>query len=38
MPEGKGGMMHRNVIFRSDKVPSPFSAFDGTGEDLCMPT
>ena len=33
-PEGKFGMMHRNVIFRSDKVPHPFSAFDGTGEDL----
>ncbi|HEY5803441.1 MAG TPA: DUF3604 domain-containing protein [Lysobacter sp.] len=33
-PEGKGGMMHRNVIFRGDKVPYPFSAFDGTGEDL----
>jgi hypothetical protein len=33
-PEGKGGMMHRNVIFRSDTVPMPFSAFEGTGEDL----
>jgi len=34
-PEGKGGMMHRNVIFRSDKVPETvFSAFEGTAEDL----
>lgn len=33
-PEGKGGMMHRNVIFRSATVPKPFSAFEGTGEDL----
>ncbi len=34
-PEGKGGMMHRNVIFRTDKVPETvFSAFEGTGEDL----
>jgi hypothetical protein len=34
-PEGEGGMMHRNVIFRSDKVPETvFSAFEGTGEDL----
>jgi len=33
-PEGGGGMMHRNVIFRSKTVPYPFSAFDGTGEDL----
>ena len=34
-PEGGGGMMHRNVIFRSDKVPDTvFSAFEGTGEDL----
>jgi hypothetical protein len=33
-PEGGGGMMHRNVIFRSDTVPAPFSAFEGTGEDL----
>lgn len=28
-------MMHRNVIFRSDVVPSNvFSSYDGTGEDL----
>ncbi|MYM62935.1 DUF3604 domain-containing protein [Pseudomaricurvus sp. HS19] len=34
-PEGQGGMMHRNVIFRSDSVPDTvFSAFEGTGEDL----
>lgn len=33
-PEGQGGMMHRNVIFRSATVPRPFSAFEGTGEDL----
>lgn len=34
-PEGKGGMMHRNVIFRSDQVTdSVFSAFDGSGEDM----
>lgn len=34
-PEGKGGMMHRNVIFRSNVVPSrTFSAFEGTGEQL----
>lgn len=34
-PEGKGGMMHRNVIFRGATVPETvFSAFDGTGEDL----
>lgn len=34
-PEGAGGMMHRNVIFRSADVPETvFSAFDGTGEDL----
>jgi hypothetical protein len=29
------GMMHRNVIFRTDNVPDRvFSAYDGTGEDL----
>ncbi len=34
-PEGGGGMMHRNVIFRSAAVPDTvFSAFDGMGEDL----
>lgn len=34
-PEGAGGMMHRNVIFRSDKVPETvFSAFEGSAEDL----
>lgn len=34
-PEGKGGMMHRNVIFRGTAVPNQvFSAFDGTGEQL----
>ncbi len=34
-PEGKGGMMHRNVIFKSKHVPDTvFSAFEGTGEDL----
>lgn len=34
-PEGKGGMMHRNVIFRSNRVPQTiFSAFEGTGEQL----
>ncbi|TVZ41878.1 uncharacterized protein DUF3604 [Alteromonadaceae bacterium 2753L.S.0a.02] len=34
-PEGKGGMMHRNVIFKNDKVPvTVFSAFEGTGEQL----
>jgi len=33
-PEGKGGMMHRNVIFRSDTVPAPFSAFEGSAEQL----
>ncbi|WP_160154091.1 DUF3604 domain-containing protein [Microbulbifer sp. ALW1] len=34
-PEGGGGMMHRNVIFRSAKVPKTvFSAFEGTGEEL----
>ncbi len=34
-PEGKGGMMHRNVIFKSAEVPDTvFSAFEGTGEDL----
>nr|WP_275259642.1 DUF3604 domain-containing protein [Seongchinamella unica] len=34
-PEGKGGMMHRNVIFRSDNVPETvFSAFEGTAEEL----
>jgi len=34
-PEGESGMMHRNVIFRGDKVPDTvFSAFEGTGEDL----
>ncbi|MCK5750028.1 MAG: DUF3604 domain-containing protein, partial [Oricola sp.] len=33
-PEGMGGMMHRNVIFRSETTPKPFSAFEGTGEDL----
>jgi len=33
-PEGLGGMMHRNVIFASDTVTQPFSAFEGTGEDL----
>lgn len=34
-PEGSGGMMHRNVIFRSATVPQTvFSAFEGTGEAL----
>ena len=34
-PEGQGGMMHRNVIFRGAVVPDTvFSAFEGTGEDL----
>jgi hypothetical protein len=33
-PEGGGGMMHRNVIFRSATVPKPFSAFEGSGEQL----
>ncbi|WP_226704158.1 DUF3604 domain-containing protein [Microbulbifer elongatus] len=34
-PEGAGGMMHRNVIFRTDKVPETvFSAFEGSAEDL----
>lgn len=34
-PEGKGGMMHRNVIFKNTTVPDTvFSAFEGTGEDL----
>ncbi|GAB3099371.1 DUF3604 domain-containing protein [Aestuariicella hydrocarbonica] len=34
-PEGAGGMMHRNVIFKNDQVPETvFSAFEGTGEDL----
>ena len=34
-PEGKGGMMHRNVIFKSDKVTDTvFGVFDGTGEEL----
>lgn len=34
-PEGKGGMMHRNVIFKSDDVPETlFTAFDGSGEQL----
>lgn len=33
-PEGKGGMMHRNVIFRSATVPAPFSTWEGTGEAL----
>ncbi len=34
-PEGKGGMMHRNVIFKSASVPGTvFSAFEGTGEAL----
>ena len=34
-PEGAGGMMHRNVIYRSDKVPETvFSAFEGSAEDL----
>ena len=34
-PEGGGGMMHRNVIFRTDKVPETvFSAFEGKPEDL----
>jgi hypothetical protein len=29
------GMLHRNVIFRSDVVPDrAFSAYDGTGEDM----
>lgn len=29
------GMLHRNVIFRSDVVPDKaFSAYDGTGEDM----
>ena len=29
------GMLHRNVIFRSDTVPArPFSAYEGSGEDL----
>ena len=29
------GMLHRNVIFRSDHVPSrAFSAYDGSGEDM----
>lgn len=34
-PEGAGGMMHRNVIFKTATVPETvFSAFEGTGEDL----
>jgi len=34
-PEGKGGMMHRNVIYKSDNVPDTvFTAFDGSGEQL----
>lgn len=40
-PSGKGpagkipGMMHRNVIFRTDTVPDQvFSAYDGSGEQL----
>ncbi len=34
-PEGKGGMMHRNVIFKNTTVPDTvFSAFEGQGEDL----
>ena len=34
-PEGRGGMMHRNVIYRSKNVPqSVFSVFDGSGEEL----
>ncbi|TKB45962.1 DUF3604 domain-containing protein [Thalassotalea mangrovi] len=34
-PEGAGGMMHRNVIFKSDTVPDRvFSAFEGPAEDL----
>lgn len=34
-PEGQGGMMHRNVIYRSGSVPETvFSAFEGTGEAL----
>lgn len=34
-PEGGGGMMHRNVIFRGDVVPDTvFSAFEGSGEEL----
>jgi hypothetical protein len=32
---GIPGMMHRNVIFRSDQVPDRvFSAYDGSGEEL----
>jgi hypothetical protein len=34
-PEGLGGMMHRNVIFKTATVPDTvFSAFEGTGEEL----
>ena len=34
-PEAQGGMMHRNVIFKTATVPNTvFSAFEGTGEDL----
>ncbi|WP_169303104.1 DUF3604 domain-containing protein [Thalassotalea mangrovi] len=34
-PEGKGGMMHRNVIFKSaDVTDTVFGVFDGTGEEL----